>query len=129
MKRDMELVRTLLLRVEDMPFEAGEVVGIDWGNEFFNVEGYDRSTTIKHFELLMEERFIAGPSGQGMTQFYITGLTWKGHEFIDSIRNPEVWRRTKAGMKVVGGFGLDLAVQLAKAEAKRLVTEKLGIPL
>jgi hypothetical protein len=129
MKRDMELVRTLLLKVEELPIGAGHVVGIDWSDEFFNVPGYDRDTAIKHFDLLMDAGFIAAPSSQGMTQFILTGLSWQGHEFIDSIRNPEVWGKTKAGMKAVGGFGLDLMVQLAKAEGKRLITEKLGIPL
>ena len=35
----------------------------------------------------------------------------------------------KAGMKAVGGFGLDLMVQVAKAEGKRLITEKLGLSI
>jgi hypothetical protein len=125
----MELVRTLLLKVEEMPIEAGHVVGIDWSDAFFEVEGFDRDTAIKHFELLMKAGFIAAPSSQGMTQFVLTGLTWEGHEFIDAIRNPEVWKKTKAGMKAVGGFGLDLMVQIAKAEGKRLISEKLGITL
>lgn len=129
MKRDMELVRTLLLKLEEMPIQAGHVIGIAWSDEFFDVKNVDRDTAIKHFDLLMEAGFIAAPRNQGMTQFFLTGLTWEGHEFIDSIRNPEVWTKTKAGMKVVGGFGLDLMVQLAKAEGKRLITEKLGLTL
>jgi hypothetical protein len=113
MKRDMELVRTLLLKVEEMPIEAGNAVSIDWADEFFEIVGYDRDTAIKHFELLMEAGFIAAPSGQGMTQFVFTGLSWNGHELIDSIRNPEVGSKTKAGMKAGGGIGLDLMIQLA----------------
>ena len=129
MKRDMDLIRTLLLKVEEMPIPAGEVWGIDWSDEFFDISGYDRDTAIKHFALLMEAGFIAAPSSQGMTQFILTGLSWQGHEFIDSIRSPEVWSKTKAGMKTIGGFGLDLMVQVAKAEGKRLIAEKLGIAL
>jgi uncharacterized protein DUF2513 len=129
MKRDMELVRTLLLKFEELYIPPGAVVGIDWTDEFFEIEGHDRDTAIKHFELLMQAGFIAAPSSQGSTQFFLTGLTWEGHEFLASIRNPEVWSRTKAGMRAVGGFGLDLMVQLAKAEGKRLIIEKLGIPL
>ena len=129
MKRDMELVRTLLLRVEELPMRAGDAVGLDWEDDFFEVPGYERDTAIRHFELLMEAGFIAAPNKQGMTQFLITGLTWHGHEFLDSVRNPEVWTRTKASMKKVGGVGFDLAIQLAKAEGKRLITEHLGILL
>jgi hypothetical protein len=48
---------------------------------------------------------------------------------MDSIRSPEIWNKTKAGMKAPGGFGLDLMIQLAKAEGKRLISERLGISL
>jgi Hypothetical protein (DUF2513) len=129
MKRDMELIRALLLKFEAYPIPAGAVMGFDWSDEFFEIEGYDRDTVIKHFDLLMEAGFIAAPRSQGMTSFMVTGLTWEGHELADSIRNPEVWKKTKAGMKAVGGFGLDLMVQVAKAEGKRLITEKLGIQI
>ncbi|MGH7075598.1 MAG: DUF2513 domain-containing protein [Stellaceae bacterium] len=129
MKRDMELIRLLLLKVEELPIQAGAVVGIDWGSEFFDIPGYDRDTAIKHFQLLLEAGFLSVPKSQGMTLFMIKGLSWEGHEFIDSIRSPEVWSKTKGVMKSVGGFGLDVMVQVAKAEGKRLITEKLGIPL
>jgi hypothetical protein len=56
-------------------------------------------------------------------------LTAKGQDFADSIHNSEVWSKTKAAASKVGGVGLDLLVQIAKAEAKRFVSEKLGIPL
>jgi hypothetical protein len=129
MKRDMELIRTLLLRLEEMPIAAGHVIGIDWTDDFFDIAACDRDTAIQHFQLLMDAGFIAAPTSQGMTQFILTGLSWEGHEFIDSIRNPDVWSKTKAGMKVVGGFGLDLMLKLAKEEGKRLIAEKLGINL
>ncbi len=56
-------------------------------------------------------------------------LTANGQDFADSIHNSEVWSKTKAAASKVGGVGLDLLVQIAKAEAKRFVSEKLGISL
>jgi hypothetical protein len=125
----MDLVRTLLLKVEEEPIDAGCGVGLEWHGPFFEIEGWDRDTAIKHFELLVDAGFIKAPDTQGMTEFVIRGLTWEGHEFIDTIRSPEVWKKTKAGMKAVGGIGLDLMVQLAKAEGKRLLAERFGISL
>ena len=56
-------------------------------------------------------------------------LTASGHDVIDTIQNPEVWSMTKAAMKTVGHVGLDVFVQIAKAEAKRFAVEKLGLAL
>ena len=129
MKRDMDLVRTLLLKLESLPMAAGDAVGLDWTDEFFDLPGFTRDDAIRHFDLLMEAGFIANPGAQGMTQFVTTGMTWQGHELLDSIRSPEVWSRTKAAAKSAGGVGLDLLLAVAKAEGKRLLTEKLGLPL
>ena len=127
MKRDMDLIRELLIRLEAMPMEPGSVYQIDWDDEFFDFTEFERNTSVQHFKLLLDAGFISGPARQGTKYFVVTGLSWNGHEFIDSIRNPEVWNKTKAGVKTVGGLGLDLVVELAKAEGKRLITEKLGI--
>jgi len=56
-------------------------------------------------------------------------LTASGQDFIDTVQNPEVWSKTKSAAKMVGGVGLDLFLQIAKAEAKRFAIEKLGISL
>jgi hypothetical protein len=125
----MDLVRTLLLKVEDMHIPAGSVFCFDWNDDFFHVPGYDRDTAVQHFDLLVTAGFIAAPQNQGATAFLFTGLTWEGHEFIDSIRSPEVWSKTTAALKGVGGVGLELMLQVAKAEGKRLLSEKLGLPL
>jgi hypothetical protein len=44
-----------------------------------------------------------------------SGLTWKGHEFLDTIRSPEIWRKTKDGLREIRGWSIDLARQIAKA--------------
>jgi hypothetical protein len=54
-------------------------------------------------------------------------LTAAGQDFIDTVQNPEVWSHVKAAAKKVGGVGFDLFLQIAKAEAKRFASEKLGL--
>jgi len=56
-------------------------------------------------------------------------LTASAHDFLDTVQSPEVWSRTKAAAKKVGGVGFDLFVQIAKAEAKRFALEKLGLTI
>ena len=56
-------------------------------------------------------------------------LTYQGHEFLDTIRDGEVWRRTKAGAEKIGGASIGFIWELAKAYGKQLVTERLGFSL
>jgi hypothetical protein len=56
-------------------------------------------------------------------------LTWRGHEFLETVRDPEVWKRTKDGARKAGNFGLGFVVELAKAYGKHIAKERLGLDL
>jgi hypothetical protein len=91
--------------------------------------------------ILDDQGFIQqddGDPGFGLTKGIDGFLSWSvlplrltasGHDFLDTVQNPEVWSKTKAAAKKVGGVGFDLFLQIAKAEAKRFAFEKLGLPL
>lgn len=54
-------------------------------------------------------------------------LTFKGHEFLDTVRDNEVWRRTKSAAEKAGGASITFVWELAKAYGKQLLNERLGI--
>ena len=94
-----------------------------------------------HMAILNDQGFIRqddGDPGFGLTKGADGSLSWSvlplrltasGHDFLDTVQNPEVWSKTKAAAKKVGGVGFDLFLQIAKAEAKRFALEKLGLSL
>ena len=94
-----------------------------------------------HMAILNDQGFIRqddGDPGFGLTKGADGFLSWSvlplrltasGHDFLDTVQNPEVWSKTKAAAKKVGGVGFDLFLQIAKAEAKRFALEKLGLSL
>ena len=65
-----------------------------------------------------------GPNGY---QWKPKRLTYRGHEFLDTIRDEEVWRRTKAGVTKMGGASIELLWEIGKAYGKQVAQEKLGI--
>ncbi|MDE0853931.1 MAG: DUF2513 domain-containing protein, partial [Nevskia sp.] len=65
----------------------------------------------------------------GSTCVMAKGLTWKGHDFADSVRDPEIWRVTKENARRVGGFSVDVLVALAKGFVKKKIEEHTGIKL
>lgn len=56
-------------------------------------------------------------------------LTWAGHDFIDSVRDPETWAKTKKTAAGAGGFTVDLLKDLAKGLIKKKIEEHTGIKL
>jgi hypothetical protein len=95
MKRDMDLIRELLLKIESLEIRQGETL-------FFNVhglqvQGYGPDQVVYNIELLFDAGFLKGQGGADT--FGIAGLTWSGHELLDDIRDPEIWRKTKSGRK------------------------------
>lgn len=130
MKRDMDLCRQLLLKVEALEPPAGEGVYLPSDDPFFFIDGYNYSQIIYNFALLCDIGFLVAPTNmQSVGAYGIMGLSWAGHEFLDTIRSPEIWKATKDTAKKAGGVGMDLLLQIAKAEGKRFITTHLGLPL
>ena len=92
MKRDLDLVRTLLLYFEAKPDDRVE--------ECPSIEGYSE-LEVKYHLLLMDEADLlrcereVTPTGRTIYVLPMS-LTWHGHEFLEAARNNEFWRRAKA---------------------------------
>ncbi len=56
-------------------------------------------------------------------------LSARGHEFLDAVRDPAIWRKTKAGAAKIGGAGVEVLWDLAKAYGKHLIKTKLNLDL
>ena len=90
MKRDMDLVREILLNVEALPF--------DGGFHDITIDGHTNEEITYHVMLLDEAGFI---EAQDLTT--MDGICWKpkrltyaGHEFLDAARSDTVWQKAKA---------------------------------
>ena len=111
----MDLVREMLLWMED---HEDRLVLF---NEF-RVFRDDRELTIHHIALLKSGGVIDEPK-EGLLR-----ITWDGYEFLDTVRDPEIWSKTKDGARKVGGWSLSLIRDLAAGFIK-LRAGELGLPL
>jgi DNA-binding transcriptional ArsR family regulator len=107
-KRDMELVRKLLLFLEEKP---DHVV-----RERVELEGYDDVTIGHHLIILYEAGYIEGEpqvstSSKRIIRVWPNRLTWEGHEFLAASRNETVWKKVKA--KLTAGAG-DIPIAILK---------------
>jgi hypothetical protein len=127
MRRDMSLIRELMLKLEDMPTDSFQVWSIQYDDELLAVDGRSMGEIAYHLKLILEAGFMEPHDGQGMTSFTYSGLTWAGHDFVDSVRDPEVWRQVKERAQQAGSFTVDLLIGLAKAYAKARLQAITGI--
>lgn len=111
MKRDMDLVRETLLKVE----AANEPNFADLLKE--DATDQELEALTYNVGLLVDEGFLTGIEAHTLAQrnWMTLSLTWKGHEFLDTLRDPTVWERTKVIAAKAGGGGLQVLLDVGKA--------------
>ena len=133
MKRDMELIREILLSIE-----AGQKDFDTLSNEHAEVlriapeKPLSKEDAVKlegHLDLLEQAGLIEIQFRSTAGNIVAKGLTWQGHELVDSIRDPEVWRKTKHGAMAAGGWTLDLLKELANGYLKKQIEDRTGIKM
>ena len=91
MKRNMELVRELLLCVES-----------DQGFASLNSK-YSQEDVVGHVEILLDAKLLEGKVYKDLSgapgSVFVQRLTWAGHEFLDNARNDTVWNKVTATIK------------------------------
>lgn len=125
MKRDLDLVRTILLHLE-----AKEGNKPCWGEEL-PIPGENSLDLAYHSNILAQAGLIdfepVTTENGRIIKCHVFSLSWKGHEYLDTIRDPDIWERTKAGAKKAGGFSLDVLAAIARALIKSKVKELTGL--
>ncbi len=92
MKRDWNLIRKLVLAVEDAPGS--------WTTKL-SAEGYSRSEMGYHAHLVTEAGLANGSdmtTSESGPQGFVISLTWAGHDFADSIRDDDRWSKAVSTM-------------------------------
>ena len=126
MKRDMDLVREILMAVEDSgtPLPVADLVSQDHG--IYEV--------VYHVNLLDSHGLIDGPSeiqvlDEGnLVRGKIDGLTWDGHDYLDAIRDKKVWAKTKQVIKeTIGSTTLSVIKQVAEKVALSMALNAIGM--
>jgi hypothetical protein len=89
MKRDMDLVRKIMLAIEasERPLDSTLV----------RISGYPSDSITEHMRLLNEAGLIEGISAYSVEhrlKWIELRLTWSGHDFLDAARNETLWNET-----------------------------------
>ncbi len=95
MKRDMDLVREILRTVEKMEPSRGHT------ETPFEIDGYSPDLISYHLKLMIQANLVEATAireargGLEVSHWWIKGLTWDGHDFLDSARDESRWNVAK----------------------------------
>jgi hypothetical protein len=114
MKRDMDLVRRIVLATAELP--PGELL--------VELDGVDPEDFLAHVVWMQEGGLVVATG----TQFFgdeapvarVQRLTWEGCEFADAVQSDTVWKRVKDKLiKPSASFTFALVKELLVAEARK----------
>lgn len=129
MLRDRELLRDLLLRIEA---EGGDRL------EPFDVRAQfqDRDPKLVSFHvwLLKDAGFVVAVNDNTLLSddFELWDpccLTWRGFEFLDTIKDGEIWKKTKQAAARGGSASIEFMWKIAQAYVSKQLKEKAGIDI
>jgi hypothetical protein len=121
MKRDMDLIRAMLMTIESNP--SG------FAPKKIEIPGYTDDEQIKYHAFLLGEAGLAQvvnitAHDSKSPEAMVIRLTWAGHEFLDSARENQIWNQAKdLIISKVGGASIQIWIALLT----ELVKKKLGL--
>lgn len=121
-KRDMELIRKLLLHIEE------NTGGKRLRSTEIELDDYEKDEIGYHLKLLIDAGFTdaicSTAARDEFPECLIKGLTWVGHDFLDSVRNDGVWGHVKNAIKPLG----TVPFEVMKCVAVAYISKQLGLP-
>ena len=115
MKRDMDLVRLILLEIEDK-YRSTAIYDLA-------IDGYDTEMVAYHCKILYDAGLISDYKAQyADNEIYVFGvgsLTWDGNDFLEKIRDDSQWKKVK---ETITKKGLPLVVDTIKSVANALIS-------
>lgn len=108
MKRDFELLKKILIEIENFP---------DVKRRSIQINGYSPQELNYHIGLLHEANLLKGKSHSD-DSWFVSSLTWEGHEFLDAIKNDTVWKKAK---QIISEKGGNISVEVLKTLLQQLL--------
>nr|DAL20414.1 MAG TPA_asm: YjcQ protein [Caudoviricetes sp.] len=125
MRRDLDLVRSILIYVEKAEDEVDA--------EDLVTDGWPFETVAYHVRLMAHHGLVdlsddtRDMNGETLS-LAVSGLTWDGQDYLDAIRDPKVWAKVKKTVKeAVGSTTFEVVKQTGALVAMSMVKASLGM--
>ncbi len=124
MRRDLDLVRHLLLKLEgEQSYKDAKESAADAA--LLTNTKITKKTVHEHYLWLFDAGFIEAQliaRAGGYSVVYPRRLTWAGAEYLDCVRDSKIWRETKSKLSAVGSASLPIIQKLAESIIKKVLS-------
>lgn len=121
MKRDLELIRNILLNIESSSKNRIYI------SDLTDDEGMAPIISL-HIELLLDCNYLEATPIKTMgchyQQFIIHRMTSQGYDYLDNIRDEKVWQKTKSQ---IGKVSSSVSLEVIKTVSSKIILGMLGI--
>ena len=115
MKRNMDLVRLILLEIENI-YQSTAIYNL-------TIDGYDAEMIAYHCKIIHEAGLISDYKAQyadnKLYGFGVGSLTWDGNDFLDKIRDDSQWKKIK---DAITEKGLPMVIETIKLVANAFIS-------
>ena len=115
MKRNMDLVRLILLEIENI-YQSTAIYNL-------TIDGYDAEMIAYHCKIIHEAGLISEYKAQyadnKLYGFGVGSLTWDGNDFLDKIRDDSQWKKVK---DAITKEGMPLVIETIKSVANAFIS-------
>ena len=124
MKLNKDCIRDLLLYLED---NLSYTSDININNLKF--KNYTEEELVYTCERLIEADFLSCIVSKGfeMPIIIAKNITYRGHEFLDNIRDDSVWKETKKITSKFASTSVQIISNVAAKVIAEIITKQLGI--
>ncbi|MCA1537510.1 DUF2513 domain-containing protein [Bradyrhizobium sp. NBAIM03] len=130
MKRDMDVIRGLMLKLEALPVNGHAILTVGPYDKEIAVAGASVDQIAYHLGLLYNGGFLDSPGQPFLSgQIPFRGLSCVGHDLIDAIRDDDVWQKTKTQAEKFGSWTVDILLAAAKAVVKAKFKAVTGLDI
>ncbi|MBR0583994.1 DUF2513 domain-containing protein [Bacillus altitudinis MN12] len=119
MRLNHDCIRDLLLGLEEnlnynQSMKRGKFISMS------NLSEYDKNESIYTLKKMVEAGYIQATFPNNI-DFVIEDITYSGHQFLDNIRDPEIWSKTKVAASKVAGVSLSVIGELASSFVRQSI--------
>ena len=126
MRLNHDCVRAVLLFLEE---NLGYTRGMDF--EEIKLNGFTADDVIYSLIKLKQANYISGdviidPDLEDV-EGCVTGITWEGHKFLDTVRDNKVWGKTKTVLSKVSSASISFVSSVASQVLATLISQYMGL--
>ncbi|MDT2485041.1 DUF2513 domain-containing protein [Enterococcus avium] len=129
MKLNQDCVRDIMLLIED-EISFGSFLRLNYFLESKKLSKYDRETIKYTLGKLDETGFLKSNTrwvSNDLVDFSTGMPTWKGHEFLDTIRDNTVWKNTKSIVSKFSSVSISMVENIASNVITQLINKHLDV--